>query len=86
MGGIGGRKNGVSQGTINNGASKDLILVHTEQLKPMIKAHISGRPVSSGINDVVITTVYSEKTRLELMKMMMKMMMSIIIVIMNKLQ
>ena len=28
---------------------KDLILVHTVQLKPMIKAHFSGRMVSSGI-------------------------------------
>ena len=40
-------------------------LVHTVQLKPMIKAHYSGRMVSSGISDVVITSTYSEKTRLK---------------------
>ena len=61
-----------------NEPAKDLILVHTVQLKPMIKAQISGRMVSSGISDVVIASVYSEKTRL---KKLMK-----IIVIMNKLQ
>ena len=43
----------------------------------MIKAQISGRMVSSGISDVAITSVYSEKTRLK--KLM-------IIVIMNKSQ
>ena len=32
---------------------KDLILVYTVQIKPMIKAHFSGRMVSSGISDVV---------------------------------
>ena len=32
--------------------TKDLILVRTVQLKPMIKAQISGRMVSSGISDV----------------------------------
>ena len=32
-------KNGIIQGTISYGASKDLILVHTVQLKQMIKAH-----------------------------------------------
>ena len=42
--------------------AKDLILVHTVQLKPMIKAHSSGRMVSSGISDVVIASVYPEKT------------------------
>ena len=47
-----------------NEPAKDLILVHTVQLKPMIKAHFSGRMVSSGISDVVFASVYSEKTRL----------------------
>ena len=75
-----GRENGVSQGTISYGASKDLILVHTVQLKLIIKAHFSGRLVSSGISDVVIASVHSEKTSLKnLMKMMMMMM-----IIMNK--
>ena len=40
--------------------AKDLILVHTVQLKAMIKAQISGRMVSSGINDVEFASVYSE--------------------------
>ena len=43
---------------------KDLNLVHSVQLKPMIKEHFSGRMVSSGISDVVITSVHSEKTYL----------------------
>ena len=34
-----GGENGISQGTISYGASKDFILVHTVQLKQMIKAH-----------------------------------------------
>ena len=41
---------------------KDLILVHTVQLKPMIKAHFLGRMVSSGISDVSFASVHSEKT------------------------
>ena len=61
--------------------AKDLILVHTVQLKPMIKAHFSGRMVSSSISDVAFASVYSEKTRLK--KLMMKMSITIII---NKLQ
>ena len=32
-----------------NEPAKDLILVHTVQLKPIIIAHFSGRMVSSGI-------------------------------------
>ena len=63
----------------------DLILVHTVQLKPMIKAHSSGRMVSSGISNVVIASVYSEKTCLKKL-MMMKMVMIMIIIIMTKLQ
>ena len=47
-------------------AHKDL---HTVQLKPTIKAQISGRMASIGISDVVTTSLYSEKTRLnKLMK------------------
>ena len=41
-----------------NEPAKDLILVHIVQLKPMIKAQISGR---SGISDVAFASVYSEK-------------------------
>ena len=62
-----------------NEPAKDIILVHTVQLKPMIKARFSGRMFSSGISDVVISSVHSEKTRL-------KKSMRMIIIIMNKLQ
>ena len=47
----------------------DLILVHTVLLKPMIKAQISGRMLYSGISDVVCSSVYSEKTHLKKLKM-----------------
>ena len=57
------------------------ILVHTVQLKPMIKAQISGRMVSSGIGDVAIASVHSEKTCLKKCMMIM-----IIIISMNKSQ
>ena len=40
--------NGISQHIISFGASKDFILVHTVQLKPIMKAHSSGTMVSSG--------------------------------------
>ena len=49
----------------DNDPAKDLILIHTVQLIPMIKAQISGRMVSSGTNDVAISSVHSEKTRLK---------------------
>ena len=62
-----------------NEPAKDLILVHTVQLKPMIKAHFSGRMVSSSVSDVAFASVYSEKSRLK--KLMKK-----IIIIMNKSQ
>ena len=42
-----------------------LILVHTVKLKPIIKAQISGKLVTIGINDVVTASVYSEKTHLK---------------------
>ena len=45
----------------------------------MIKVHTSGRMVSTSISDVVITSVYSEKTRLKKL-----MMMKIIIIITEK--
>ena len=48
-----------------NEQAKDVVLVHTVQLKPMIKAQISGRMISSGISDVAIVSVYFEKTRLK---------------------
>ena len=37
-------------------------VVHTEKLKPMIKGPISGKLVSSGIGHVAFASVYSEKT------------------------
>ena len=45
------------------------ILVHTVKLKPIIKAQISGKLVTSGISDVAFASVYSEKTRLKKMIM-----------------
>ena len=48
-----------------NEPAKDLTLVHTGQLKPMIKVHISGRMVSSGVSDVATASVNFEKTRLK---------------------
>ena len=56
-------------------------LVHTVQLKPTMKAQISGRMVSSGISDEAFASVYSEKTRLKKC-----MMITLIIIIMNKSQ
>ena len=40
-------------------------LVHTVKLKPIIKAQISGKLVTSGISYVAIASVHSEKTRLK---------------------
>ena len=52
-------------GTISyNEPAKYLMLDYSVQLKPMIKAQISGRMVSSGISDVVIVSVHSEDTHL----------------------
>ena len=58
--------------------SKDLILVHTVQLKPMIKAHFSGRMVSSNISGIALASVHYEKTHLK------KLIMIIIIIITEK--
>ena len=38
-------------------------------LKPIIKAQISGKLVTSGISDVAVASVHSEKTRLKKMIM-----------------
>ena len=69
--------NGISQHTISYGSSNDLILDHTVQLKPMIKALSSGRMVSS---DVVIASVHFEKTHLKKLMMMRIMMMMMMII------
>ena len=53
-----------------NEPGKGLILAHTVQLKPMIKAHFSGRMVSSGISDVAIASVHSEITLLKKLMIM----------------
>ena len=60
-----------------NEPAKDLILVHTVQLKQNTKAQISGRMVCSSIGDVAIASVHSEKTCLKKL---------IMIIIMNKSQ
>ena len=52
-----------------NEPSKDVILVYTVQLKPMIKAYFLR---IMGIRDVAFASVYSEKKRLK--KLMMRIM------------
>ena len=59
------------------------MLVHTVQLKPTMKAQISGKMASIGISDVMSASVNSEKTH---MKKCMMIMIIIIIIIMNKSQ
>ena len=56
-------------------------LVHTVKLKPIIKDQIPGKLVTSGISDVVTTSVHSEKTWAKKWIMII-----IIIIIMNKSQ
>ena len=41
------------------------ILVHSVKLKPVIKAQISGKLVTSGKSDVATASVHSEKTRMK---------------------
>ena len=72
VGGIGGRgriKMVSASIPSANKLAKHHILVHTVHLKPIIKAQISGKLVSSGVSDVLITSVHSEKTRLKKMIM-----------------
>ena len=54
--------------------------VHTVKLKPIIKAQISGKLVSSGISDVATASVHFEKSRMK------KLIMIMIIIIMNESQ
>ena len=76
VGGNGGRgeiKMASASTPITNDQAKDLILVHTVQLKPMIKTQISGRlMVSSGISNVASVSVHYEKTRQKKLMMMME--------------
>ena len=43
-------------------ALPSVLLVHAVKLKPIIKAQISGKLVTSGISDVATASVHSEKT------------------------
>ena len=45
--------------------------VHTVQLKPTIKVQVSGRMASIGISDVMTASVYSDKTRLKTLMLIM---------------
>ena len=45
-------------------------VVHTEKLKPMIKGPISGKLVFSGISHIAFASVYSEKTRMKKLMIM----------------
>ena len=68
MGGIGGGgeiKMASASTPSANEPAKDFILVHRVQLKPIIKAQISEKLVSSGTSDVAFASVHSEKTRLK---------------------
>ena len=47
-----------------NEPANNLILVHTVELKAMIKAHFSGRMASSDIRYVAFASVHSEKASL----------------------
>ena len=62
IGGCIGERGGIKMASAStpsaNEPAKDIILVHTVQLKPMKKARFSGRMFSSGI-DVVISSVHS---------------------------
>ena len=75
VGGIGGR-GGIKMASAStlsaNEPAKDLILVHTVQLKPMEITHFLGRMVSSDISDVVFASVHSEKIRLKKLIMIIK--------------
>ena len=51
--------------SVNEPTNKGLNLVHTVKLKPMSKGQFSGRIVSSGISHIAFASVYSEKTRLK---------------------
>ena len=53
-----------------NQPAKVLILVQTVQLKPIIKAQISGIMVSIGIIDVATVSMRSKKARLKKLLMM----------------
>ena len=71
---------------LTNEPAKYLILVHTVQLKPIIKAQISGIMVSIGKSDIVTASVHSEKTRLKKLMMMKMIIISSSSSIMNKSQ
>ena len=58
--------------------------MHTEKLKSMINAEISGKMLSSGISVIAFASVYSEKTRLK--NLIMIIIIIIIIISMNKSQ
>ena len=45
--------------------------MHTVQLKPTIKVQISGRMAYIGISDGVTASIYSEKTRLKKLMLIM---------------
>ena len=50
--------------TLSVKPAKDLVLVHTVQLKLTIKTQVSGRMISSGINYVAFVSIYFDKTSL----------------------
>ena len=84
VGGNGGRgeiKMASASTPSTNDQAKDLILVHTVQLKPMRKSQISERIKHSGVSDVAGASVHMEKTRLKKLMIMMKIIVIMIIII-----
>ena len=51
----------------DHGEISGTFLVRTVNIKPIIKAQISGKLITSGISDVAIASVYFEKTCLKKM-------------------
>ena len=66
--------------SVNEPAKASFSTQYMVKLKPNIKGQISGKLVTSGLNDVAIVSVHSEKNRVK------KMITIIIIISMNKLQ
>ena len=54
---------------MDHGEISGTFLVHTVKIKPIIKAQISGKLITSSISDEAIASVYFEKTRLKKMIM-----------------
>ena len=68
MGGNGGQ-GGIKMASASTPSVNELTRASSLKLKPIIKPQISGKLVTSSVNDVAIATVHSEKTRIKKMIM-----------------